>query len=68
MAWNPFRPGADRELAETKYAGRESASDRAARARRTGHRRSALDTARAGQAWDDADRADERARRGRYRR
>lgn len=30
--------GNDRQLAETKYAGRESASDRAARRRREGHR------------------------------
>jgi hypothetical protein len=34
---NLFGSG-DRQLAETKYAGRESASDRAARRRREGHR------------------------------
>lgn len=66
MAWNPFRVGADRQLAATKYAGRESATDRAARQRRTGHRRSLLGTAQQGQAWEDQDRADERQRRGRY--
>jgi len=66
MAWNPFRTGADRQTAETKYAGRESATQQAARSRRTGHRRSILGTARQGQAWEDADRADERARRGPY--
>lgn len=67
MAWNPFRSGADRQLAATKYAGRESATDRAARQRRTGHRRSLLGTARQGQTWEDTDRANEKARRGRYR-
>lgn len=38
------------------YRGRESASEEAARKRRTGHRRSIFGTARAGQAWEDADR------------
>ena len=33
-------PGNDHQLAATQYAGRESASDRAARKRREGHRRS----------------------------
>ena len=32
-----LRPGNDRELAATQYAGRESASDRAARIRRERH-------------------------------
>lgn len=32
-----IKPGNDRELAETRYAGRESASDRAARVRREKH-------------------------------
>jgi hypothetical protein len=67
MAWNPFRAGSDRKLAETKYAGRESASQQAARSRRQGHRRSILGTARAGQAWEDTDRQAERQRRGPYR-
>jgi hypothetical protein len=31
-------PGNDHELAATQYAGRESATDRAARRRREGHR------------------------------
>lgn len=66
MAWNPFRTGNDRQLAETKYAGRESATDRATRQRRTSHRRSVLGTARQGQAWEDTDREQERRRRGRY--
>ncbi|MFL4497361.1 hypothetical protein ACJ6WD_39915 [Streptomyces sp. VTCC 41912] len=45
-----LRPGADRELAATRYAGRESATDRAARkeaeasaARGRGSRRAAAD-------------------------
>ena len=67
MAWNPFRTGADRQLADKKYQGRESATQQAARTRRQSHRRSVLGTARQGQAWEDADRADERARRGPYR-
>jgi hypothetical protein len=65
MGWL-FNRGGDRQLAKTRYAGRESASETAARARRTGHRRSLLGTARAGQAWEDADRDAERNRRGRY--
>ncbi|MFJ1650080.1 hypothetical protein ACIOC2_01430 [Streptomyces sp. NPDC088337] len=48
--------GSDRELAATKYTGRESASDRAARRRREGHRRNLTRTAREGQAWEDRDR------------
>ncbi|MFI7293989.1 hypothetical protein [Streptomyces sp. NPDC050121] len=67
MAWNPFRSGADRQLAEKKYTGRESATQQAARTRRQGHRRSLLGTARAGQAWEDQDRKQERQRRGPYR-
>ncbi|MEU6342198.1 hypothetical protein ABZ883_14800 [Streptomyces sp. NPDC046977] len=46
--------GRDAELAKTKYAGRESATDKAARERRTGHRNGGADrAARAGQAWTD---------------
>jgi hypothetical protein len=59
--------GNDRQLAETRYAGRESASDRAARQRREGHRRNVTAAARQGQAWEDRDRAQER-RGGWYRR
>jgi hypothetical protein len=50
--------GNDRQLAETKYAGRESASQTAARARRNSHRNGgARRAARDGQAWEDRDRA-----------
>jgi hypothetical protein len=49
-----FGGGNDRELAETKYAGRESATASAARGRRQGHKRSgATKAARAGQSWED---------------
>lgn len=51
--------GNDRERAR-QYKGRESASDEAARKRRTGHRRSVPDAAAEGQAWEDRDRARER--------
>lgn len=67
MAWNPFSSGADRQLADKKYQGRESATQQAARTRRQSHRRSLLGTARAGQAWEDQDRQQERQRRGPYR-
>lgn len=47
-------PGRDHELARTRYAGRESASDQAARKRREGHRSSgAQKAAREGQEWTD---------------
>ncbi|MFG2227920.1 hypothetical protein [Streptomyces sp. NPDC048644] len=49
--------GNDRDMAETTYSGRESASDKAARKRREGHRRNATATYREGQAWEDAERA-----------
>lgn len=58
--------GNDQQRAATKYAGRESATQQAARSRRQGHRRSILGTARAGQRWEDADRQQERQRRGPY--
>lgn len=58
--------GNDQQRAATKHQGRESATQQAARSRRQGHRRSILGTARQGQAWEDADRANERARRGPY--
>lgn len=57
MGW-PF--GNDRKLAETKYAGRTSASETAAQQRRQSHRRSLGKTARAGQAWEDRDRQQDR--------
>ncbi|WP_433916930.1 hypothetical protein [Streptomyces sp. NBC_01744] len=50
----------DRKLAETKYAGLESASELAARKKKTKQRVTRAidvrDAARAGQAWEDADR------------
>ncbi|MFJ8784986.1 hypothetical protein [Streptomyces sp. NPDC102476] len=59
--------GNDRELAETQYAGRESASSRAARRERAPRSRTfgrpdrtSRDADRRGQAWEDA----ERQRRG----
>ncbi|MFE0800093.1 hypothetical protein [Streptomyces sp. NPDC058812] len=52
--------GNDQQRAATRYAGRESASDRAARQRRQGHRRSTTKTAREGQAWEDRDRQQDR--------
>lgn len=55
-----FGGGNDRELAETKYAGRESATAKAARGRREGHRRGgATKAARRGEAWEDRDRHNE---------
>ncbi|WP_228976671.1 hypothetical protein [Streptomyces sp. DH12] len=56
--------GHDRQLAATTYAGCESATERAARKRRTTHRTSGADKAAArGQAWEEADRNRERRRR-----
>jgi hypothetical protein len=56
--------GNDRELAETQYADRESASNRAARRDRAPRSstfgkpdRTSRDAARRGQAWEDTDRA-----------
>ncbi|SES03822.1 hypothetical protein [Streptomyces qinglanensis] len=49
----------DRELADTKYSGKQSASDRASARRRADHRKpgGGADRAlRAGQDWDDAQR------------
>lgn len=52
-----FSRRSDREVAKSKYAGRESASQTAARARRTSYwRRGVPQAAAAGQAWEDADR------------
>ncbi|MFB7597232.1 hypothetical protein [Streptomyces sp. NPDC056160] len=52
--------GNDQQRAATQYAGRESATDRTARQRRAGHRRSVPKAARQGQAWEDRDRAQDR--------
>lgn len=60
--------GNDHHRAATKYAGQESATDRAARQRRNAHRRAIPNAASKGQAWEDADRMAERQRRGPYRR
>ncbi|MFB7918091.1 hypothetical protein [Streptomyces sp. NPDC056061] len=49
--------GNDQKLAAQEYSGRESASEKAARKRREGHRRNLTQTARQGQAWEDAERA-----------
>ena len=50
-------PGDDRELARTQYAGRESASDRAAQSKTFGApSRSAREADRRGHAWEDQDR------------
>ncbi|MGW2938604.1 hypothetical protein ACWDA7_44135 [Streptomyces sp. NPDC001156] len=47
----------DHERAATQYAGRESASDRAARKRRENHRRKGVQrAARAGEHWEEQDR------------
>jgi len=53
-------PGNDHELAPSQYAGRESASDRAARKRREGHRRNLGHAATQGQNWEDRDRQQDR--------
>lgn len=53
--------GDDRERAATKYAGRESASDRAARKRRESyHRKGVQRAADQGEAWLARDRAQDR--------
>jgi hypothetical protein len=53
--------GNDHERAATKYAGRESATAKASRKNRAGHRNSgATRAARAGQAWEDTDRRNDR--------
>jgi len=48
--------GNDHELARTRYAGRESASDEAARKRREQHQSKAAKAARQGQRWEAKDR------------
>lgn len=53
--------GDDRARAAEKYAGRESASEKAARKRRESyHRRGVQNAARKGQAWEERDRAQDR--------
>jgi hypothetical protein len=64
MGW--FTRRSDSELATTRYAGRESATEQAARHRRQGHRRNTGRAAAQGQAWEDRDRQQER-RGGWYR-
>ncbi|MFG3276213.1 hypothetical protein [Streptomyces luteogriseus] len=59
MGWFDKVLGDDHERAE-KYAGRESATDRAARKRREGHRRNLGRAAAEGQAWEDRDRQQDR--------
>ncbi|MEU2514726.1 hypothetical protein [Streptomyces syringium] len=49
--------GNDKELAATAYKDRESASEKAARKRREGHKHSVQAIDRKGQAWEDAERA-----------
>jgi hypothetical protein len=56
--------GNDKDLA-AGYAGRESASDKAARKRREGHRRETAAADRRGWAWADAQRARQDHRRRR---
>lgn len=73
LAW--LFGGNDKAMAADRYAGRESASDRAARkaaaqsAKRQARqqRTGATRAARAGQAWDDQDRMREKYGRGRRR-
>ncbi|WP_020116796.1 hypothetical protein [Streptomyces canus] len=48
--------GNDHQLAAERYAGRESASDEAARKRRERHQTKAAKAARQGQRWEDSDR------------
>jgi hypothetical protein len=64
---NALGGGNDRQLAATKYAGRESATETASRRNRAGHRRGgATRAARQGQTWEDRDRAQDK-RGGWYR-
>ncbi|TBO60224.1 hypothetical protein EYS09_07970 [Streptomyces kasugaensis] len=57
--------GNDREMSDHEYTGRESATEKAARLRREGHRRSIPAAARQGQAWEDSERA-RQDRKGRW--
>jgi hypothetical protein len=58
--------GNDHQRAADRYPDRESATDRAARQRREGHRRNISRAAAQGQAWEQDDR--QRERRGGWRR
>jgi hypothetical protein len=58
MSWLDRVFGNDHQRA-ARYDG-PSASETAAAKRRTGHRRNATKAARAGQAWEDRDRAQDR--------
>ncbi|WP_327592480.1 hypothetical protein [Streptomyces chartreusis] len=51
--------GNDGELAKSQYAGRESASAKAARKRRERYHRNVAKTDRKGQAWEDKSRSRE---------
>lgn len=51
-----LKPGNDHQLAATQYAGRESASDEAARKRRERHQATAAKAASKGQRWEAKDR------------
>lgn len=55
-AFSWLRPGNDHQLARTQYAGRESASDEAARKDRARRSRSATKADRKGNAWADKQR------------
>lgn len=60
MGWL-FNRGNDRDLAATRYEGRESATASAARTRRDRHHSSgATRAARQGQQWEDRDRQQDR--------
>ncbi|MEO3978074.1 hypothetical protein [Streptomyces sp. CAU 1734] len=48
--------GNDRQMADTTYCERESASEKTARKRRAAHHRSARAVDRQGQAWEDGER------------
>ncbi|MFJ6667442.1 hypothetical protein [Streptomyces sp. NPDC091383] len=64
MSWLDRILGNDHQRATDEYTGRESASERAARKRREGHHGGgAQQAARAGQAWEDRDRNQDRAGR-----
>lgn len=55
--WSWIVPGNDHELAASRYAERESASDRAARKRRESHHRKGVARAeKAARKWEAADR------------
>lgn len=55
-AFSWLRPGNDHQLAATRYAGQESASDSAARKERARRSRAATKADRKGNAWADKQR------------